>query len=201
MFRLKKLFCYFRRACYKYSTGGGFKLSLTIWKKVFPGRRTRRPRVFGDNYLNYFSGMKHLFKDFLEDKRVYNLNEAFYKRLIESITGSPATHFFQPTFANGRKIYDDHIFSTKYKGRILQVIQRKPGSGRPVLRARCQKWDGEFDMLVLTLELSDAVKPVLEKIIKAWLVEGEPFESIQAMAPLPTYKTAGPAPVVNDDGA
>ncbi|MCB9264320.1 MAG: hypothetical protein H6558_04755 [Lewinellaceae bacterium] len=147
--------------------------------------------------------MKYLYEDFLEDKRIYNLNEAFYKRLAESITGSPAAHFFQPTFANGRKIYDDHIFSTKYKDRILQVIQRKPGSDRPMLRARCQKWDDEFDMLVLTLELSDAVKPTLEKIIKAWLVEGEPFEKIQAMLPQPTpvpYRNAGAAPVVNDDG-
>lgn len=139
-------------------------------------------------------------KCFLEEKRVYNLNEAFYKKLVEAITGSPATHFFQPAFVNGRKIYDDHIFSTKYKDRILQVIQRKPGSDRPVLRTRYQKWDGQYDMLVLTLELSDAIKPTLEKIIKAWLVEGEPFEKIRAMAPQPTYKTAGPAPMVNDDG-
>ncbi len=138
--------------------------------------------------------MKHLYKDFLQSRRVYNLNEAFYKRLTESITGSPATPFFEPTFANGQKIYDDHIFSTKYQGRILQVIQRPPGSTHPVLRARYQKWDGQYDMLVLTLELSDEVKPALEKIIKAWLVEGEPFEKIRAMVPRPYYENASAAP-------
>jgi len=31
-----------------------------------------------------------------------------------------------------------------------------------MLRARCQQWDSQYDMLVLTLELSDAVKPMLE---------------------------------------
>lgn len=127
--------------------------------------------------------MKYLYENFLDSKRVYNLNEAFYKRLVRSITGSEAAPFFQTTYANGEKIYDGHIFSTQYKGRIIQVIQHKPGAANPVLRARCQKWDGEYEMLVLTLELSDIVQPLLKKIIKAWLVEGEPFEKIQAMLP------------------
>lgn len=148
--------------------------------------------------------MRHLYENFLLDRRIYNLNEAFYKKLVRSITGSDAEHFFQPSYANGQKIYDDHIFSTRHKGRILQVIQRKADSERPVLRARCQKWDSQYDMLVLTLELSDAIKPALKKIIKAWLVDGESFENIQAMLPqstAATYRNAGRAPVANDDGS
>ncbi len=147
--------------------------------------------------------MKYLYKDFLEDKRAYNLNVAFYTRVVKAITGVEPAPFFKTTYANGRKIYDDHIFSTKYKGRILQVIQRPPNSDQPVLRARCQQWDGQYDMLILTLELSAAVKPMLENIIKAWLLDGEPFEKIQALLPAPAraaYPTAGPAPVVNDEG-
>ncbi len=127
--------------------------------------------------------MKHLYKKFLEDQRVYNLNEAFYKRLVKEITGIEAAHFFQPTYANGQKIYDDHIFSTRHKDRILQIIQRKPDSKRPVLHARFKKWDGEYDMLILTLELSDVVKPLLMKIIKSWLVDVAPFNEISLMLP------------------
>jgi hypothetical protein len=148
--------------------------------------------------------MKYLYKNFLQDKRIYNLNEAFYRRMVKAITGHDATPFFQPAYANGRKIYDDHIFSTKHKDRILQVIQREPAAQHPVLRARRQKWDDQYDMLVLTLELSDAVKPALKKIIRAWLADGEPFEKIQTVLPASTaapYKTAGPSSVVNDDGA
>ena len=144
-----------------------------------------------------------LFPTFLEDRRVYNLNEAFYRRLIKAVTGSEAAHFFHPTYANGQKIYDSHIFSTRHKDRILQVIQRKPDSEYPVLLARHKKWDGEYDMLVLTLELSDVIKPVLKKVIKAWLVDGVAFNEISSMLPRPpkaNYENPNPAPIVNDDG-
>lgn len=116
--------------------------------------------------------MKHLYSDFLKDKKVYNLNEAFYKRLLKAVTGSQPEHYFKKVYGNGQKIYDDHIFSTMYNDRILQVIQLEPVSEQPFLKARVQKWDNQLDMLVLSLELSDAVKPDLEKIIRAWLVEG-----------------------------
>ena len=73
-----------------------------------------------------------------------------------------------------------------------------------LLRARKQIWDGQYDMLVLTLELSDAIKPALKKIIKAWLVDGTPFEDIQALLPQPSgvvYKNTDSLPALNDDGA
>ncbi|MCB9291749.1 MAG: hypothetical protein H6559_01250 [Lewinellaceae bacterium] len=147
--------------------------------------------------------MKHLYKNFLQDQRVYNLNEAFYKRLVEAVTGSEAFHFFRSRYANGQKIYDGHIFSTRYEGRILQVIQREPDSDYPVLRARHKKWDGQYDMLVLTLELSEEIKLLLKKIVKAWLVEKTAFEEISSMlpgSPMSNYENSNPAPVVNDDG-
>ena len=65
------------------------------------------------------------------------------------------------------------------KERILQVIQRKPNSEHPALRARKQIWDGNTICWCFTLELSDAIKPALKKIIKAWLVDGTPFEDIR----------------------
>ena len=147
--------------------------------------------------------MRHLYKNFLQDQRIYNLNEAFYKRLVKEITGGEATHFFQPSYVNGRKIYDDHIFSTRHKDRLIQIIQRKPDSALPVLRAFHKKWDGEYDMLVLTLELSDAVKPILKKVIKAWLVERVAFDEVKLMLPrlpLTNYENSNQASVVNDDG-
>ena len=126
--------------------------------------------------------MKYLYSDFLKDKKVYNLNEAFYKRLLKAVMGSQPEPYFKKVYGNGQKIYDDHIFSTKYNDRILQIIQREPVSELPVLKGRLQKWDNQYDMLVLSLELSDAVKPELEKIIRAWLLDGiEPKKINQLM--------------------
>ncbi len=125
--------------------------------------------------------MKHLYKEFLTDKAVYNLNEAFYKRLLKTVTGSEPAPYFNKAYGNGRKLYDDHIFSAKYKNRILQIIQRGPISEKPFLKGRLQKWDDQYDMLVLSLELSDAVKPELEKVIRAWLVEEVAPEEIEGL--------------------
>lgn len=38
-------------------------------------------------------------------------------------------------------------------------------------------------MLVISLELLEAVKPVLEKVVRAWLVEGASEAEIQAILP------------------
>jgi len=127
--------------------------------------------------------MKYLYRDFLKDNKVHSLNEAFYKRLLKAVTGSQPEPYFKKVYGNGQKIYDDHIFSTKYNDRILQIIQREPVSELPVLKGRLQKWDNQYDMLVLSLELSDAVKPELEKIIRAWLVEGVAPEQLKGLLP------------------
>ncbi|MFM9950062.1 MAG: hypothetical protein ACKV1O_19160 [Saprospiraceae bacterium] len=127
--------------------------------------------------------MKYLYRDFHKDKKVHSLNEAFYKRLLKAVTGSQPAPYFRKVYGNGEKIYDDHIFSTMYNDRILQVIQLEPVSEQPFLKARVQKWDNQYDMLVLSLELSDAVKPDLEKIIRAWLVEGVAPEQLKGLLP------------------
>ena len=74
--------------------------------------------------------MKHLYKNFLQDQRVYNLNEAFYKRLVEAVTGSEAFHFFRSRYANGQKIYDGHIFSIRLveKTAFEEISSMLPGS-------------------------------------------------------------------------
>lgn len=72
-----------------------------------------------------------------------------------------------------------------------------------MLRARHKKWDGQYDMLILTLELSEEIKHLLKKIVKAWLVEKTAFEEISSMlpgSPMSNYENSNPASVVNDDG-
>ncbi len=122
--------------------------------------------------------MTHLYQHFLHDQQEYELNEDFYKKLVQNIIGTEPTPFFQTTYGNGQKIYSDHIFSTKYNNRILQIIQREPVSEQPVFHARVQQWEDEYEMLVISLELSDAVKPVLEQVVRAWLMEGATGEDI-----------------------
>lgn len=133
--------------------------------------------------------MKYLNENFLHDQQMYALNEAFYEALLKEIIGSEPLPFFQTTYGNGEKMYSDHIFSTKYKDRILQIIQREPVSEQSMLRARVQKWDDQYEMLVLSLELSEEAKPLLEKVVKAWLIEGASGEEIRYMLPRVAIET------------
>jgi hypothetical protein len=123
--------------------------------------------------------MKYLHEQFLQDPQEYALNGAFYTQLIQTITGSEPVPFFQMNYGNGDKMHSDHIFSTKYNNRILQIIQREPTSAQPMIRVRVQRWADEQEMLVLTLELSEEVKAILERVVKAWLMEGASEEEIK----------------------
>ncbi len=124
--------------------------------------------------------MRHLYQNFLHDPKVWQLNAAYYRRLVKSMTNTEPAPFFQTTFANGKKMQDDHIFSTKYNERILQVIQREASSKQPYLKAWLKKWDGETDMLVISLELSAEIKPLLENVVSNWLKGGLSAEEMKA---------------------
>lgn len=119
--------------------------------------------------------MSYLYKNFLENKKVYNLNEAFYVKMLESITNNKPTHFFNRHYRNGKKIYDEHIFSTKYNGRILQIIQQDPASAYPEIAVSMKKWDDKEDLLIVNMKLSSETKEKLRTIIENWLQKRMPI--------------------------
>jgi hypothetical protein len=117
--------------------------------------------------------MKFLYKNFLTNKKTYNLNEAFYNRLFRKITGLKPVPYYNTRYNNGEKFYDGNpIFSALFGGRLLRIIQEEPESQRPFLRATLEKTpEEEIDELVIILELSQEVKPLLEELIRKWLVD------------------------------
>lgn len=122
--------------------------------------------------------MKYLFQDFLENKKIYNLNEAYYNRLFRKITGEKPVPYYNIHYNNGEKFYDGNpIFSALTDGRLLRIIQEEPESQRIFLRASLEKRpEDEIDELIIILELSQEAKPLLEELIRKWLVEKEEKE-------------------------
>lgn len=123
--------------------------------------------------------MKYLYKNFLENKKVYNLNEAFYKKMFESTTDTKAVHFFNRKYKNGKKMYDEHIFSSKIGNRIIQIIQQDPDSEHSDISAWMEKWDEKEDLLIVNLKLSSEIKDTLKMIFKQWFVEKTPVSSMK----------------------
>ena len=125
--------------------------------------------------------MKHLFKNFLKDKRVYGLNEAYYQNMFGEILNKKAEPFYTTTFGNGTKFYiANPIFSTRQDDRLLRIIQNKP-SKQPRFHAWLDRFDDSLDELVISLELTDQFKPVVQKLARQWLVEKLPKEEMKAI--------------------
>ncbi len=126
--------------------------------------------------------MKFLFQDFLSNKKTYHLNEAYYNRLFQKITGTLPTPYYTTQYNNGEKFYDGNpVFSTLTEGRLLRIIQEEPESPYPFLRATFEKTpEKNIDELVITLELSKEIKPLLEELIYKWLVKSEEKEKLSS---------------------
>lgn len=117
--------------------------------------------------------MNYLYKNFLEDKRVYALNENYYKRFFKKAVSQEPKPYYNMSFRNGEKFYDGNpIFSTKINDRLVRIIQEEPESEKPYISASIEeKEDQKLEELILILELSKEIKPYLEKFLQKWLVE------------------------------
>lgn len=99
-----------------------------------------------------------LFASFLENPRIYNLVEAYWRRLFHRLfspEGLSFHSFYNTRYANGEKMYDANpIFNAYFPDRhkLVRIIQDIPDPGEvPVAAA----WLDSFP----TPELDDNLKP------------------------------------------
>lgn len=122
--------------------------------------------------------MKHLFQNFLHDRRVYRLNEQYYRNLFGKLLNKEIAPFYTTTFQNGESFFNANpIFSGLHEGRIVRVIQ-KEASSQPRLKVWLDQFE-EMDELVLSLELTDEHLPTIRKLAQQWWVEKLSKEEIK----------------------
>jgi len=127
--------------------------------------------------------MKHLFKNFLEDKKIYRLNERYYQSMFNKVLAEEVQPFYQTIYRNGERFLDGNpIFSTAYHDRIIRIIQRSPSS-KPAWRVWLDQFDN-LDELVISLELTDQSSPLVRQFVQKWLVERLPKNEMQALISL-----------------
>jgi len=123
--------------------------------------------------------MNHiLYADFLENKRVYNLAQGAWKRLLNKVlkdfgyTYTPYLNELQ----NGKKEYDGNPIFNAYIPEIkraIRIIQVSPKEEGDDISA----WVDDIALsqskhtkeLVLDLKLSKKVKKIAEKLIGEWI--------------------------------
>jgi hypothetical protein len=124
---------------------------------------------------------RFLFKNFLADKRVYRLNQAFWRKQVQSAVGieRPLSYnWVNDAFSNGRPFWDGNpIFSARLSaGKALRIVQEEPES--PTVEFGC--WtekttfenDQEVEELVISLELSRESQQLALEAIRQWVEEG-----------------------------
>ena len=119
---------------------------------------------------------KYLFQSFLEDKRVYNLNQAYWRRSLSVIAKERKLSFqpyLNPNDSEGEKEYDANpIFEAFFPElrKAIRIIQDEPEKDAPELAAWLDSIELEEDErpvseLVIALALSQESSKMAKQLI------------------------------------
>lgn len=122
----------------------------------------------------------HLFKNFLEDKQVYQNNVVYWKDILSKIVKDKLENYYwiEPKFANGESFFDGNpiiSFVCQSSKKAVRIIQEEPESDSLEIGA----WVDDFYLseeetikeLVISLELSSESEKIAKNLIKKWITE------------------------------
>lgn len=125
---------------------------------------------------------KYLYASFLEDKRIYNLAQAWWGRLLTGLAAERKLEFrpyLNPRPASGRKEYDGNPICNAYfpsLDKAVRIIQEAPEEEQASLSAwldtiEIHETGAETPELVIALELSRTTASRARGLLLRWLVE------------------------------
>lgn len=125
----------------------------------------------------------YLFVTFMEDKKVFNLAEAYWRRMVSAIAreaGISFRSYINHHDSKGRKEYDANpIFDAFFPSlcKAIRIIQEKPGAGAPDIATWMDTIELNEDEppvpeLVIALALSRETAAAARQLIRQWVAEG-----------------------------
>lgn len=120
---------------------------------------------------------KILFENFLTDKRVYHLNQNFWKNSVRNHLKKEkvkSENWLNDRYANGQKMYDGNpIYSLLLDAqKAVRIIQEEPECTSPEISAWIKATEDDqqniMQELVIVLELSNKTKQVALDFIRNW---------------------------------
>ena len=134
----------------------------------------------------------HLYANFLENKKVYNLVQGYWQRLFSGLAQERRLQFFpylNPTTRTGQKDYNGNpIFDAweKTLNRAVRIIQVAPQGEQLDVSAwmdsiELQETPAPIPELVIDLALSKESYALAECLISAWLTARTTKEGMVAM--------------------
>lgn len=130
---------------------------------------------------------KHLYCNFLNDKRVYNLNRGYWKKMLSDLGKDMSIPMYNEHFSNGNLFYDGnpiisaHIPNLK---KSIRIIQEAPETDEVEIGAWIENTEMQGENtpeLVISLELSRESSKIAKKLMKGWLEENWTESQIDIM--------------------
>ena len=124
--------------------------------------------------------IQHLFKNFLEDKQVYQNNVVYWKDILSKIVKDKAENsdWLEPQFINGENFFDGNPMVSLIchsPKKAVRIIQEDPASGSIEIGAWVDDFylseDESIKELVISLELSSKSEQLAKILIKKWIIE------------------------------
>lgn len=124
--------------------------------------------------------VNHLFKNFLEDKQIYQENIIYWKDILSNIVKDKPEnyHWLKSQFANGEDFYDGNpmiVLVCQSPKKAIRIIQEEPESDSIEIGAwvdTLQLSESEqIQELVISLELSSESQRLAKKLIKKWIID------------------------------
>ena len=121
------------------------------------------------------------YPSFLDNKRVYNLNQAYWRRLLTDLikdTDLSFQPYLNPTGANGNKEYDGNpIFNAYFPDldKAIRIIQDTPEEGTVDLST----WMDQIELeegqppvpeLVIAVTLSRETSEKAQELMRQWII-------------------------------
>lgn len=124
--------------------------------------------------------IQHLFKNFLEDKQVYQNNVVYWKNILGNIIKDISENYdwLEPQFINGESFFDGNpmvSFICHSPKKAVRIIQENPESDSIEIGAWVDIFylseDELIKELVISLELSSESEKLAKNLIKKWIIE------------------------------
>ena len=124
--------------------------------------------------------IQHLFKNFLEDKQVYQNNVVYWKNILGNIIKDISENYdwLEPQFINGESFFDGNPMVSLIchsPKKAIRIIQEEPESDSIEIGAWVDNFylseDELIKELVISLELSFESEKLTKTLIKKWIIE------------------------------
>jgi hypothetical protein len=124
--------------------------------------------------------IQHLFKNFLEDKQVYQKNIVYWKNILGNIIKDISENYdwLEPQFINGESFFDGNPMVSLIchsPKKAIRIIQEEPESDSIEIGAWVDNFylseDELIKELVISLELSSESEKLAKTLIKKWIIE------------------------------